>query len=134
MNSPAGWKSAPKDNSTFTAPGKQETATVLHRFPFTSALKRMAVVLRVEARAMPDTAWVVAKGAPEVIERHLASKPANYEAGYKKYAAEGARRVSTACEIRAFFLGSVCTEIAVKGARRACTACCTFRVLFFTAQ
>ena len=83
----------PLDSSTFTSPGEQETATVLHRFPFTSALKRMAVVLRVKGRGAPASAWVVAKGAPEVIERHLASKPASYDAGYKKYAAEGARRV-----------------------------------------
>lgn len=65
---------------------------MLHRFPFTSALKRMAVVLRVEGGPGEGTStWVVAKGAPEVLERHLASKPATYDLGYKRYAAEGAR-------------------------------------------
>lgn len=52
----------------------------------------MAVVLRVEGGPGEGTStWVVAKGAPEVLERHLASKPATYDLGYKRYAAEGAR-------------------------------------------
>ena len=65
---------------------------MLHRFPFTSALKRMAVVLQSEgAPGEAASTWVVVKGAPEVIEQHLASKPADYDAGYKRFAAEGAR-------------------------------------------
>ena len=89
----AGWKAV--EDSTFSSQKEgpqQETVTVLHRFPFTSALKRMAVVLRVQQGGGTGSAvWVVAKGAPEVIEQHLASRPASYEAGYKRYAAEGAR-------------------------------------------
>ena len=83
------------EDSTFASQKdgpQQETVTVLHRFPFTSALKRMAVVLRVQqAGASGSTVCVVAKGAPEVLEQHLASPPASYAAGYKRYAAEGAR-------------------------------------------
>ena len=89
----AEWKAV--EDSTFASPKdavQRETATVLHRFPFTSALKRMAVVLRTQpAGGSGSAAWVVAKGAPEVIERHLASRPADYADGYKRYAAEGAR-------------------------------------------
>jgi len=88
-----GWTA--DEDSTFAAPKdavQRETAAVLHRFPFTSALKRMAVVLRTQpSGGSGSTAWVVAKGAPEVIEQHLAGKPADYAAGYKRYAAEGAR-------------------------------------------
>jgi cation-transporting ATPase 13A1 len=88
----AGWKAV--EDSTFASQKEgpqQESVTVLHRFPFTSALKRMAVVVRAQQGGSGSTVWVVAKGAPEVIEQHLASRPASYDAGYKRYAAEGAR-------------------------------------------
>lgn len=35
--------------------------------------------------------WAVVKGAPEVIQGFLARAPAEYEASYKEYAAQGGR-------------------------------------------
>ncbi len=35
--------------------------------------------------------WAVVKGAPEVIQGFLAAAPADYEAAYKVYAAQGGR-------------------------------------------
>jgi len=37
--------------------------TVIHRFPFSSALKRMTVIVH---RKEDDSLWVFCKGAPEV--------------------------------------------------------------------
>lgn len=37
--------------------------------------------------------WAVVKGAPEVIQGFLAAPPAEYEAAYKVYAAQGGRCV-----------------------------------------
>ena len=35
--------------------------------------------------------WVVAKGAPEVMQQFLAAEPSDYEASYKHHAAQGSR-------------------------------------------
>lgn len=70
----------------------KETVTILHRYHFSSALKRMAVIVKVESEAASGPSyWVIAKGAPEVIEDFLAEVPAGYEANYKAFAAQGAR-------------------------------------------
>jgi len=61
----AGWR---HENGTFCSPGaRKETITIEHRYYFSSALKRMAAVVRLEsADGGAATSWVVAKGAPEV--------------------------------------------------------------------
>ncbi|KAG2431042.1 hypothetical protein HYH02_013473 [Chlamydomonas schloesseri] len=110
------------------SPDKRVRATLLHRFHFSSHLKRMSAVLRVEddtpglvgpspyAYGAPDAAAgsaptpappsgpaatgpqfvVVAKGAPEVLKAFLAHVPSDYDAQYKRYAAEGARVIALA--------------------------------------
>ncbi|CAL8460618.1 g147 [Coccomyxa elongata] len=92
-----GWAYA---GGTLTSPkqaGSKETATILHRFHFTSTLKRMAVVVKVENEQSSTPAyWAVVKGAPEVIQGFLAAAPADYEAAYKVYAAQGGRVIALA--------------------------------------
>ncbi|GIL88698.1 hypothetical protein Vretimale_17282 [Volvox reticuliferus] len=101
------------------SPDRRVRATLLHRFHFSSHLKRMSAMLRVEddtpglsgpspytygdagaaAPAGSNTApqhVVVAKGAPEVLKGLLAFVPANYDSEYKRYAAEGARVIALA--------------------------------------
>jgi cation-transporting ATPase 13A1 len=56
-----------------------------HRYPFSSALKRMSVIVEVSkldaAGAVLDQgAFVFTKGAPEVLEQLLLSTPPNYRA------------------------------------------------------
>lgn len=75
----------------------KETATILHRFHFSSVLKRMSTVVKVESPGGSDpTWWVLVKGAPEVIASHLGEVPLRYEKQYKRYAAEGARVLALA--------------------------------------
>ncbi|KAK9819655.1 hypothetical protein WJX72_000825 [[Myrmecia] bisecta] len=77
--------------------GGKETVTILHRFHFSSALKRMAVLLRVEDEASKAPSfWVVVKGAPEMVQTFLKNTPDDYEACYKEYAAQGARVIALA--------------------------------------
>ena len=42
--------------------------------------------------------WVVLKGAPEVVRQFLANPPADYDRSYKRFAAQGARYVSTSAQ------------------------------------
>ncbi|KAG2488279.1 hypothetical protein HYH03_013129 [Edaphochlamys debaryana] len=105
------------------SPDRRVRATLLQRFHFSSALKRMACVVRLEddtpgaagpspyaygADGSPGSAppgpgsslgpqlVVVAKGAPEVLKGLLGSVPADYDAQYKRYAAQGARVIALA--------------------------------------
>eukprot|EP00803_Ostreobium_quekettii_P002740 evm.model.scf_1942.1 EVM.evm.TU.scf_1942.1 scf_1942:7847-15557(-) len=76
---------------------KKERAQILHRFHFSSSLKRMSVVIRVDSQETGgSTHYVVAKGAPEVIETRLRVVPDNYRKVYKGYAAKGGRVIALA--------------------------------------
>ncbi|KXZ52690.1 hypothetical protein GPECTOR_9g736 [Gonium pectorale] len=105
---------------TALSPDRRVRATLLHRHHFSSHLKRMAAVLRLEddtpGRAGPSpyavgetgasgggggshlgpVHVVVAKGAPEVLKGLLASVPSDYDSQYRRYAAEGARVIALA--------------------------------------
>lgn len=70
-------------------PGAEEYKLVKN-FPFSSDLKRQAVLARFGSRTI-----FAAKGAPEVIERFLASKPECYDK-YREYAASGYRVIALA--------------------------------------
>jgi len=77
--------------------GGKEIATILHRFHFSSVLKRMSTVLRVDGKDASNAGYyVLAKGAPEVIATHLGNIPSRYERQYKRYASEGARVLALA--------------------------------------
>ena len=77
----------------------RENITILHRFHFSSSLKRMSVVVKVEGSGVVGSPyWVLAKGAPETIEKYLHVVPDGYEKEYRRYAAEGARVLSLAAK------------------------------------
>ena len=86
------------DVVTGTVNKKKETVTILHRFHFSSALKRMSTIVRVEGSGSGGATshWVLSKGAPEVIAAHLGEIPEQYNRQYKKYASEGARVLALA--------------------------------------
>ena len=85
-----------KDNRILSADGRQ-VATVLHRFHFSSSLKRMSTVVSVYERDTNHTnSFVLIKGAPETIRSHLKDVPSYYDKAYKEYAAEGARVLALA--------------------------------------
>jgi manganese-transporting P-type ATPase len=75
----------------------KEIATILHRFHFSSVLKRMSTVVKVDGKDTTNNGYyVLSKGAPEVIATHLAKIPTRYERQYKRYASEGARVLALA--------------------------------------
>ena len=96
-----GWSVRGDSVSGVVPGGGRETATILHRFHFSSVLKRMSTVVQVHGSSSGkdggrDAWFVLIKGAPEVIAEHLATVPPSYERHYKKYAAEGARVLALA--------------------------------------
>lgn len=51
----------------------------------------MAAVVRLQPAGGTPAAWVVAKGAPEVMAQFLSDAPPDYEESYKAHAAQGSR-------------------------------------------
>eukprot|EP00891_Asterochloris_glomerata_P000411 jgi/Astpho2/411/Aster-03461 len=91
-----GWKHAGEQWTSGKGKGK-ETATILHRLHFSSTLKRMAAVVKVEADSGSATGhWVLLKGAPEVVQPMLEQVPGDFEAAYKQFASQGARVIALA--------------------------------------
>lgn len=56
----------------------------------------MSAVVRAQGADDGDAYFVVTKGAPEVIENRLHTKPDNYETGHKRFASQGARIIAMA--------------------------------------
>jgi cation-transporting ATPase 13A1 len=78
----------------------------LHRYPFSSSLKRMSVLVEISRSApdgqvmSPQRQWlVVTKGAPEVISSRLRRCPANYHDISAQYMARGKRVLAIACKL-----------------------------------
>jgi cation-transporting ATPase 13A1 len=76
-------------------PGRPSAILILHRFGFTSRLKRMSVLVR-EANATES--WVLTKGAPETIKQFLTpeSTPSNYDEIYMHHMGKGQRVLAIA--------------------------------------
>lgn len=72
--------------------------TVRHvqKFHFSSELKRMSVVVRLEGPRGLERMFVLAKGAPEVLQRLFAASPAGYERAHRTYASQGGRVIALA--------------------------------------
>jgi manganese-transporting P-type ATPase len=93
-----GAEGAPKVTGAF---GRSKvTIEPLHKHRFSSELKRMSVLVRV-SRGGIDTVWVFAKGAPEVMQRLMPNCPAGYEAGHRRFAAQGFRMIALAARLLA---------------------------------
>ena len=75
--------------------GPQTKVTLLKKFLFESSLKRMAVVVNVQ-----DTSGtkcrVLAKGAPEILEKYMKNVPKGYKECYQSYVKNGARVLAMA--------------------------------------
>lgn len=77
---------------------------VLHRFQFSSALKRMSVVAEIahkskNASVMSTHRMVFSKGAPEVLQKYLNKVPANYQTTYTLHMSMGRRVIALAYRI-----------------------------------
>ena len=67
----------------------------MHRFHFSSVLKRMSTIVETEAEGAAGSSWwVLSKGAPEVVQGMLASVPSHYEKVYKVSEAQTCARLS----------------------------------------
>lgn len=76
--------------------GMQCTVRHVQKFHFSSDLKRMSVVVRLEGPRGLERTFVLAKGAPEVMQRLLAAAPEGYEAAHRLHASQGGRVISLA--------------------------------------
>eukprot|EP00892_Ulva_mutabilis_P007065 jgi/Ulvmu1/4730/UM020_0014.1 len=76
--------------------GMQCTVRHVQKFHFNSELKRMSVVVRLEGPRGLEKSFVLAKGAPEVMQRLLATSPDGYEAAHSVHAARGGRVIALA--------------------------------------
>ncbi|PSC72522.1 putative manganese-transporting ATPase PDR2 [Micractinium conductrix] len=88
-----GW-TCKQDTITSHGPSK-EANQIMHRFHFSSVLKRMSTIVEAEGDAGTSW-WVLSKGAPEVLQTLLAAVPKHYERCYKHFASEGARVLALA--------------------------------------
>ena len=82
-----------------TAPAGNASSVVrtLHRWPFSSALRRMSALVQVSAAGRPASdPLVVTKGAPEVIESRLKTVPDGYKDAYTRLSLSGARVLALA--------------------------------------
>lgn len=88
------WKT---NGDVISSPNARQICHVLHRFHFSSSLKRMSTVVRVDEKdTRKSNYFVLLKGAPETIHNHLKNTPTYYDKCYKKYASEGARVLALA--------------------------------------
>lgn len=80
------------ETSSNRAPGRRERLRCLHKYPFSSELKRMAVVVALEHEAGAPLR-VVCKGAAEVLQGMFdpSTVPADYTAVHTRYSQQGCR-------------------------------------------
>lgn len=72
------------------------TVRHIQKFHFSSDLKRMSVVVRLEGPRGLERMFLLAKGAPEVLQRLLAASPAGYERAHRTHASQGGRVIALA--------------------------------------
>uniref|UniRef100_A0A0K0E9Q6 Cation-transporting ATPase n=1 Tax=Strongyloides stercoralis TaxID=6248 RepID=A0A0K0E9Q6_STRER len=70
---------------------KSSTIKILHRYHFTSQLRRMTVISEITSNDNESSIIVTVKGAPEVLKNMLISIPEGYVNGYKKLTQQGYR-------------------------------------------
>jgi magnesium-transporting ATPase (P-type) len=97
----SGWQlSASSAGAVVRGPlgGTQVSVRHLQTFHFSSELKRMASVVRVTTSRGAESDYVLAKGAPEALQRYFASVPEGYERAHKAQAARGSRVIALAAK------------------------------------
>ncbi|XP_065830275.1 endoplasmic reticulum transmembrane helix translocase-like isoform X2 [Oscarella lobularis] len=77
--------------------GLRQSIKILHRFHFSSALKRMSCVVSHQKGATGETFYMATvKGAPEMIKGMLKKVPENYDAVHQRMSQQGARILALA--------------------------------------
>lgn len=84
-----GWRMTRNDSLSCNRDGR--SARILHRFSFSSALKRMSCIVQTGTETI-----IVAKGAPEVLEPMIKQVPPWYRDTFTRLAHRGARILSLA--------------------------------------
>lgn len=69
----------------------------VHKHHFSSELKRMSVVAKVKRQGQ-ESFWVLAKGAPEVMQQLMPDCPAHFEREHRRFASHGARMIALAAK------------------------------------
>ena len=84
------WKLSASDEVTGNV-GSKHSYKIIHRFPFSSALKRMSVIAK---DTFSGKIFVGVKGAPEILQNRFVKVPTWYESTFKSLAQSGARVIS----------------------------------------
>jgi manganese-transporting P-type ATPase len=86
-------------STTFTGTLNRTAITIQHiqKHHFSSELKRMSVLAKV-THNREDAHYVLAKGAPEVMQRLMKDCPPNFEQRHRQYAAQGSRMIALAAK------------------------------------
>lgn len=78
--------------------GKLPALKIIHRYHFSSQLKRMTTVASYNIPGMADPKYLaLVKGAPEVLRDMYEDLPSDYDVMYKKLALSGARIIALGC-------------------------------------
>jgi cation-transporting ATPase 13A1 len=81
-----------KGDAVTSRKGRRATLKTVHRFHFSSSLKRMSVITAfVPAQSSGHTHLVTVKGAPEILKEMFSSVPGDYDRLYSKLTRHGAR-------------------------------------------
>lgn len=83
------WRLSASDE--VTGNNKQQSYKIVHRFPFSSALKRMSVIAK---DLITSKMFIGVKGAPEILQSRFVKVPSWYESTYKTLAQSGARVIA----------------------------------------
>ncbi|KAJ1440440.1 P-type ATPase [Sesbania bispinosa] len=79
------------DEKSVPKKGNAHPVQIVQRYHFSSHLKRMTVVVRIE-----EEFFAFVKGAPEIIQERLTDIPPSYVETYKKYTRQGSRVLALA--------------------------------------
>ncbi|CAL1689453.1 unnamed protein product [Lasius platythorax] len=81
-----------KSDSVIPKKGKSPALKIVQRYHFSSALKRMCVVVGYNIPGASETHYMATvKGAPEILKNMLSSVPKNYDSTYLSLSRRGAR-------------------------------------------
>ncbi|EDV27584.1 uncharacterized protein TRIADDRAFT_20897 [Trichoplax adhaerens] len=81
-----------KDDVAIPRKGFRQTLRIVHRFHFSSVLKRMSVICSMQTPQSSISNYIVTtKGAPEILKRMFKEVPKDYDSVHEEMARKGAR-------------------------------------------
>uniref|UniRef100_A0A183IPH8 Cation-transporting ATPase n=1 Tax=Soboliphyme baturini TaxID=241478 RepID=A0A183IPH8_9BILA len=81
-----------RNDSVIPTKGNDLPLHIIHRYHFSSSLKRMSVIASyISNNSANVTYFAVTKGAPEILKSRFVEKPKNYDELFQKMSREGAR-------------------------------------------